>query len=503
MNTNNFLEIKNIYKRFKGVQALENVSVEIRKGEIHSIIGENGAGKSTLVKIITGVLAADSGKVLLEGKEIHHLSIEQLFDAGISAAYQESSLFENLTVAQNIFISELFNFRGFNLSWDKIIAKTENLLKDFNLQNIKPLDLVSELSPEPKQMLEIIKCINRNPKILCLDEPTASMSESGVELLFKIINKLKEQNKTILYISHNLDEILKISDRITVLRDGKKVKTLDINEADKKVLHQLMIGRSITQTYRKKTIFNNNLKPLLRVENLYDSDKLKNINFEVYPKEILGISGLVGAGRTELACAIFGINKIITGKVFYKEKLLTNLNPVKAVKNGIIYLPEDRKLMGLYLNQSIKVNVTSSNLNRITKCMILNSKKEKLLSGELLGNLDLKYSNLNQLAQKLSGGNQQKLLFGKCLFSQPELLILDEPTRGIDVGAKEEIYDLINKLVEQGLTIILISSEIEEICRLSDRVLVMVKGEIVDTFKGEKINEKDITSCYLQTEKRK
>jgi len=496
-----FLEIKNIYKKFRGVQALEDVSIDVKKGEIHSIIGENGAGKSTLIKIISGVVRADKGSVILEGEDIIHFSIKKLFSRGISASHQENSLFDNLTIAQNLFVGGFFKYNGVSFNWKKLIDDTIELLKSFGLNDLNPLEPVSELPPETRQIIEILKSIGRKPKVLCLDEPTAALNESGAQKFFKLLEELKAKGTTILYISHNLDEVLKISDRITVLRDGEKVKTIDIEEANKPVLHQLMIGRNIVQKLREKEAHIQE-NPILEIKDASDGDKLKDVSFKVYPGEVLGLAGLVGCGRTELAWLIFGLNPLKSGEIYYKGKLLGNMTPDKAIENGIMYLPEDRKLMGLFLSQDLKINITASKINKIQKNILIDFKKEKALTVDMLNDLGVKYTTLNQLALKLSGGNQQKVLFGKCLFTDPELLILDEPTKGIDVGSKEEIYELIEKLVEQGMTIILISSEIEEICKLSDRVIVMVKGQTKDEYEGDMINERDITSCYLQTETR-
>lgn len=500
--SDNFLAIKNLYKRFRGVQALADVSIAVKKGEIHSIIGENGAGKSTLIKIISGVVRADSGDILLEGKSIIDLSSIKLFNMGVSASYQENSLFDNLTVAQNLFISELYRYKGFNFSWKKLIDDTKKILDYFGISELNPLETVSELPPETRQIIEILKSINRKAKLLCLDEPTASLTENGARLFYNLLNNLKEKGITVLYISHNLNEVLDISDTITVLRDGEKVKTLNKKESDKDTLHQLMIGKSLIKKERQKVIHTEE-KPILKVRDAGDGDKLKNISFDVYPGEILGLAGLVGSGRTELAWLLFGLTPMKSGEIIYRDNLLTHLSPARAIKNGIMYFPEDRKLMGLFLGQDLKINITASKIDKITQKIIVDFKKEKKFSLDMLESLDVRYSTLNQLAMKLSGGNQQKLLFGKCLFADPELLILDEPTKGIDVGSKEEIYELIENLVDQGMTIILISSEVEEICRLADRVLIMVKGKIRDVYKGDKINEREVTSCYLQTEKRK
>jgi ABC-type sugar transport system ATPase subunit len=343
--------------------------------------------------------------------------------------------------------------------------------------------------------------VKDNAKLICLDEPTAPLTKEGAELLFSLLGSLKERGITIVYVSHNLDEVLRLSDRITVLRDGRKVDTVDGRKASESDLHDLMIGRSIERVRKTREGKIDYSKPLLRVEGLGDGTRVRDISFEVYRGEILGLTGLVGAGRSEAAWMIFGLTAREKGKVYVDDREIKHITPDTAIREGIYYLPEDRRLMGLFLNQNLVINTTISGLEKVTRRAVLDFKAERTLSEEAMSKLGVKYASLNQTAINLSGGNQQKLLFGKCLFAEPRIFLLDEPTKGIDVGSKEEIYKLIRTLADGGMAVVLISSEIEEICLLSDRVVVMGNGEILGTFEGDRINEREITTCYLQSAK--
>ncbi|MBC7333404.1 MAG: sugar ABC transporter ATP-binding protein, partial [Actinobacteria bacterium] len=486
------LEIKNISKKFKGVQALEDVSIDIARGEVHAIIGENGAGKSTLIKIISGVLKPNSGNIIFDGNDVTFMPPTKLFVKGISSSYQENSLFENLTVAQNLFIGKLYRHMGFTFDWEELLKEAQSLLNLFDLTEISPLDIVINLAPENRQILEILKALQRQPKILCLDEPTAALTETRVERLFNLIKDFKERGVTFIYVSHNLKEVLKISDRITVLRDGRKVDTIENKNVDEKNLHELMIGRPVVARLKKR-IHVESKNPILVANDIGDGKKLKNISFKIYPGEILGFAGLVGSGRTELAWLVFGLSKLESGYIIYNGQKYTQMTPSIAISKGIMYLPEDRKVMGLFLDQDLRLNVSAAALNKISNGIFINSEREKTQVIDMLRRIRVKYSSLSQTVVRLSGGNQQKVLFGKCLFTDPKLLILDEPTKGIDVGSKEEIYEIIRDLVERGVAIMLISSEVEEICRLCDRVVVMIEGQIEGIYKGDDINEKYIT----------
>jgi ribose transport system ATP-binding protein len=493
-----YYEICNIKKGFKGVIALDDVSVDIDRAEFHAVIGENGAGKSTLMKILSGVLEPDAGSVSLEGGDLSGLTANKLFQLGISATYQENSLFDNMTVTENLFISELYEHKSFGIDWKEEKNLTRELLNEFGYGNIDPATRISDLSPENRQIVEIIKAAKRDPKIICLDEPTASLTKDGIETLFGFLNKLKTSGVTLIYISHHLEEILRMSDRITVLRDGKKVKTLENKGLKKEDLHALMTGRNIQQLTKAKRVLDK--KPILKVTSLSDGRKIHGVDFSVTPGEILGITGLVGSGRSELAWLLYGITPRTGGVIRYKGKDIDKLTQARAKSMGIMYLPEDRQKMGLFLDQNLLLNVTASNISRVTRNGLLDFKKERIEGMALLEQMKVSYAHPTQNVTSLSGGNQQKVMFARCLYSKPDLIILDEPTRGIDVGAKQEIYELIETLAAEGLAVILISSEVEEIVLLSDRVLVIGDGTILDEFRGDAINEDAITRCYLEAE---
>ncbi|KPJ86230.1 MAG: hypothetical protein AMS17_13430 [Spirochaetes bacterium DG_61] len=498
-----FVKVEGLTKRFGGVLALDDVDLSIDRGEVHSIVGENGAGKSTFIKILSGIVKADGGEVYFEGGRITNAHPNRLFEIGISASFQETSLFDNLTVSENIFIGELYHHREFRVNWRTASGRAREMLADFGVGDIDPQEPVAHLSTEMKQIVEILKAVKVNAKLICLDEPTAPLTSRGTGLLFQLLGELKKKGITIIYVSHNLNEVLQISDRITVLRDGRKVDTVERKDAGESVLHDLMIGRSIERARKPRKGRVEYGRPALRVEGLSDGDKVMDISFEAYREEILGLTGLVGAGRSEVAWMIFGLTARRSGEVWVGGRRIEHLTPDAAIRAGIYYLPEDRRVMGLFLNQNLYINTTISKLEKVKKRLVLDFKREKALSEETMSRLGVKYASLNQIALNLSGGNQQKLMFGKCLFAEPEILILDEPTKGIDVGSKEEIYGLIRSLAHEGMAVVLISSEVEEICLLSDRVIVMGNGRTLGTFEGEHINEREITSCYLQTARSK
>ncbi len=492
------LEIQKISKSFGNVQVLDNVSLDVEAGEIHSIIGENGAGKSTFLKIIAGIIRPNSGSIFLNGENITGFNPSTLFKKGISVAFQEMSLFDNLSVAENLFIGKLYRYKNIYINKNKIYEDASELLDKFGINDLDPQKMVADISSEYKQIIEILKTIRSDAKVICFDEPTAALTKESAEKLFILLNELKKKGIAVIYVSHNFDEVLNLSDRITVLRDGKKINTINSEDANKDILHELVAGRPAR--YLKKEVVNIGKRedtPLLEVVNIGDGKKVFDISLSVYRGEILGITGLVGSGRSELAWLIFGIRERSSGSIFVRGKEMNHVSPDKMIEEGIYYLPEDRRTMGLFLNQNITMNVTISKLEKISNKGVINFGKERELTGELTKKLRVKYADFNQNVINLSGGNQQKLLFSKCLFTEPDVLILDEPTKGIDVGAKEEIYELIRKLAEEGLGIIVISSEVEEITLLSHKVFVMGEGKIIGTFQGKEINEANITSCYL------
>jgi ribose transport system ATP-binding protein len=493
-----FLEITGLSKRFGGVVALDGIDLSIVPGEIHSIIGENGAGKSTFLKIISGIVRADSGEVTFQGERITNADPNKLFSLGISAAFQETSLFDNLTVAENLFIGQLHERRAVTVDWRAATEEARQTLADFGIRDLDPRTPVGDLPAELRQVVEILKSVKPGAKVVSLDEPTSSLTKERVRLLFDLLHRLKQQGVTVLYVSHHLDEVLEISDRITVFRDAKKVGTITRAEASEPKLHEMMIGRALTHERAAVPVRAAGAVPVLQVSQVSDGAKVKGVSFEVFDGEVLGITGLVGAGRSELAWLLCGLAPKVAGTVTYRGEDITHITPGAVIRKGISYLPEDRRQLGLFPTQNLPVNTTVSSLKRLTKGLVLDFPRERELTRITLESLGVKYASLDQTALSLSGGNQQKLLLGKCLFTNPRLMILDEPTKGIDVGSKEEIYGLIRAMSSEGITVVVISSEVEEICLLSHRVLVMGNGRIIGSFTGDQINESSITACYLQ-----
>jgi ribose transport system ATP-binding protein len=494
-----FLEITGLSKRFGGVVALDGIDLSILPGEIHSIIGENGAGKSTFLKIISGIVRADSGEVTFQGERITHADPNRLFALGISAAFQETSLFDNLTVTENLFLGRLWGHRGATIDWRAATEEARRILAEFGVTDIDVAAKAGQLSAELRQVLEILKAVKAGAKVISLDEPTASLTDAHIGHLFDLLRRLKAQGVTIIYVSHRLNEVLTLSDRITVFRDGAKVGTIERAGVSEGVLHAMMVGRALTSQRAEVPARAADEPAIMKVRGLSDGVKVRDVSFEVFAGEVLGIAGLVGAGRSEVAWMLTGLLPKHAGEVEYRGNDLTRVTPQDAIRQGIFYLPEERRQMGLFLSQNLAINTTISKLEKLTRGIVLDSAREKSLAGGALERIGVRYASLDQTALSLSGGNQQKLLLGKCLFTEPQLLILDEPTKGIDVGSKEEIYRLIGELSHQGMTVIVISSEVEEICLLSHRVLVMGDGRIIGTFTGDEINESSITACYLQT----
>jgi ABC-type sugar transport system ATPase subunit len=493
-----FLESTGLTKRFGGLLALDGIDLEFLPGEIHSIIGENGAGKSTFLKILSGIVRADAGDIFFEGRRITHFRPNQLSTLGISAAIQETSLFENLTVTENLYVGNLYRQRSPVVNWKAANVQARQILADFGWPGIDPQALVGDLTAEDRQILEILKAVKANARVISLDEPTASLTQAGVRQLFALLQRLKQAGITILYVSHHLNEVLEISDRISVFRDGRKVGTVIKDQATEKLLHEMMIGRAIMHEQRTVAPAHDTT-PLLQVNGLTDGSKVQGVSFEVRKGELLGITGLVGAGRSELAWLLFGLMPKTGGSVHFEGADISRISPEEAIRRGIFYLPEDRRKMGLFLTQDLPFNTSIARLDRVRRGFIIDSQTEASLTSKMLERMGVKYSSSAQWALNLSGGNQQKLMLGKGLFGEPKLLILDEPTRGIDVGSKEDIYQLIRQLADEGMTVIFISSEVEEVCRLTQRVLVMGEGKIIGSFTGDEINENRITACYLQT----
>lgn len=493
MDTKNLLTLENIVKTYSGVTVLHGVSLKVKKGEVHALVGANGAGKSTLIKTISGAITPDSGKIIFEGKEYDAMNPQLSGSLGIEIIYQEFNLVPSLTVAENIFLgnkigsSVLVNFKLMQ-------AKADEILKQFNL-DIKSTDLVKNLSVAYKQIVEIAKALGRELKLLVLDEPTAPLTNTEVQVLFRLVKELKVRGVSIIYISHRLEEVFELSDRITVLRDGHKIVTLNTEETNRKELINYMINSELGDEYPQR-IGRAKEEVLLKVEKLCGNG-FKDISFQVRKGEILGITGLVGAKRTEIVRAIFGADKLDSGKIYYKGEQVHIKTPYDAVAMGITMVPEDRKTQGVVLNLGIDWNLTLASWDQISKYFVIDKKKEMSLVERYRKAVSIKMNSIDQPVSSLSGGNQQKVVVSKWLASNPELIIFDEPTRGIDVGAKKEIYNLINKLADEGIGVILISSEMDEMIGLSDRMIILSEGTItgeLDKWEFDKKRALDLAS---------
>ncbi|HBL81148.1 MAG TPA: D-xylose ABC transporter ATP-binding protein [Clostridiales bacterium] len=474
------LEMTGIEKRFPGVHALKNCHFDLKKGEIHALIGENGAGKSTLMKILTGVYGKDGGTILYNGEEINVTTPKEAQNLGISIIHQELNLMPDLTAAQNIFIGrEATKLGGLYLSELKQNRAAKSLFELLNL-DLDPKTKVRDVTVAKQQMIEIAKALSFNSKILIMDEPTAALTESEIRELFKIIAGLKEQGVGIVYISHRMEELFEISDRITVMRDGEYIATKTTAETSMDEIIRLMVGRTIYEPPKEASHVKGN-DVVLEVKNLNAGKEVKDVSFSLRRGEILGFAGLMGAGRTETARAVFGADKIDSGEIFINGKKAHIRSPKDAVKHGIGYLSEDRKQFGLALGMNIEANTVLANYENFNTGGIVNDKKAAEAAKKYVDMLKTKTPSTKQLVGNLSGGNQQKVVIAKWLCRDCDILIFDEPTRGIDVGAKSEIYKLLTDLAEQGKSIIMISSELPEILRMSDRVVVMCEGRITGT----------------------
>jgi ribose transport system ATP-binding protein len=481
------LSLSNITKTYPGVKALDDVSIQFDKGEVHAIMGENGAGKSTLIKTIAGAIEPDSGEIIIGDKVFGKLNPQQSIANGISVIYQEFNLFESLTAAENIFIGEklsdkpIVDYKGMN-------QKAKQIFDKFNV-DIDPNAQVQSLSPAYKQIVEISKAIHKNSKIIIMDEPTAPLTMAEVESLFNVIEELKQNGITIIYISHRLDEIYTIADRVSIMRDGKYITTRNIVDTNRNELISLMVGRELKNSYPVAAIQPTNV--VMKVKNL-SGNGIKNVSFHVKEGEILGFAGLVGAGRTELMRLIYGADKVEAGEIFIKGNKVKIKSPAQALQLGIGLIPEDRKLHGAFLGNSISWNICISNIKKIAKYGVVNRKVEKKQGEEYQDKLKIKTPSLEQKVMNLSGGNQQKVVLAKVLAASTDVLIFDEPTRGIDVGAREEIYQLMRELSNQGKALIMVSSDMEELLGMSDRILVVSKGELVGEVTKSEYNQERI-----------
>ncbi|MCC8025708.1 MAG: sugar ABC transporter ATP-binding protein [Clostridium sp.] len=483
--------MKDIQKSFSGIKALKNINFELRKGEVHALLGENGAGKSTLIKILSGIYQADGGSIEIDGKTI---SIHNPLDAikqGIAVIHQELILADNMSIAENIFMGRercnKFGFIDFKAAEREVQERLDLLGID-----LKAATVISKLSTPQKQVVEIVKALTYHAKIVIMDEPTASLSNKEIEMLFSIIEQLKEQHISIIYISHRMEEIFHISDRVTVIRDGEYVDTLKTKDTDADELVRLMVGRQISDYYShtKRKLD----QVVLEAEGICTPDKLKDVTIKLHKGEILGLSGLVGAGRTELARAIFGIDRIESGVIKINGRPAAIQSPGDAIKNGIVLIPESRKEEGLILGNTVGFNITITVLEEFIKFIHVKQAREQEIIHTFFSKLSIKASSPRQAVGLLSGGNQQKAVVAKWLATRPDIIIMDEPTRGIDVGAKAEIYALMDELAKQGTSIIMISSELPEVLGMSDRIYVMNNGRIATCLDGAEATQENIMS---------
>ncbi|NOV01097.1 ATP-binding cassette domain-containing protein [Paenibacillus sp. LMG 31457] len=484
--------MEGIDKHFPGVQALSSCQFELNPGEVHALVGENGAGKSTMMKILTGIYQKDGGRLLLKGQEVHIPDTKSAQLLGISIIHQELNLIPDLTIAQNMFIGrEPRKSLRFLLHEKKMNDDTAELLKHLNL-NLDPRMKISELSVAKQQMIEIAKALSFNSEVLIMDEPTAALTETEINELFRMIEKLRRNGVGIVYISHRMEELRRISDRITVMRDGRYIATVPTRETSMDTIISMMVGREI-QVEKSPRLQAGSKQNVLEVRNLGRGNVFKEISFTVHAGEIVGVAGLMGAGRTEVARAIFGADRMDTGDVYMNGKKVSIRGTHDAVKHGIGYLSEDRKRYGLVVDMELGANIALPSLKKFRNSFgWMRDGSIERISGQYVEALKIKTPSVQQKAKFLSGGNQQKVVIGKWLHRDCQVLIFDEPTRGIDVGAKSEIYALLEDLAKQGKAILMISSELPEILRLSHRVLVMCEGRITGELPGELANQEEI-----------
>ena len=465
------LSMRNITKRYPGVVALNRVSIEIEPGEVHALVGENGAGKSTLIKVLSGAISNDEGEIQIGDKVFPHMTTQLAKANGIAVVYQECSLIPSLTVAENIYLGQRF---GPLVNRKLLQEKAQETFTHLGIK-INPDVQVERLSSAYKQLVEIVKAVSQNAEIVVMDEPTAQLTVDEVEMLYDIIRKLKSDGITVIYISHRMDEIFKITDRVTVMRDGQYITTLETGATNRAELISYMVGRTLSADYPHSTSpVGEVVLELQNVSGNGDTD----ISLSLHRGEILGLGGLVGAGRTELARLIFGAERLEAGKILINGQNVVLKQPADAIAHGIGYIPEDRKLQGCFLNNSIRWNISIMSLKQTGTNHLVNEKNEAAQAVKYRDLLRIKTPSIEQLTGNLSGGNQQKVVIAKVLATQSDILIFDEPTRGIDVGARAEIYELMVQLVEEGKSIIMISSDMEELLGMSDRIIVLCEGKI-------------------------
>jgi ABC-type sugar transport system ATPase subunit len=482
------LELVDVSKAFPGVQALSNVTLRLLPGEVHALVGENGAGKSTLMKILSGAYPRDAGRILLDGQEVQIHTPNDALKLGIVTIYQESNLALEMDVAENIFMGRAPRRSGVFVDWRSLERSTQALLDELDA-GFGPRQLVKELSPAQRQMVEIAKALSIQAKVIVLDEPTAALTEREVDILFQVVRRLKEKGVSVIYISHRLVEIFQVADRVTVLRDGLWVATNLVKDINEDMLVMQMVGRQIENLYTTEQ------RPIgdvvLAVEDL-SGKGFNRVSFEVRAGEIVGLFGLVGSGRTDVMRALFGAEPARSGKVTLQGRALSIHSPRDAIQAGLALAPEDRKSDGLVLGLPVRANISLPSLRRLARLLFIRSRAEKAMAREYIQSLDIRCPSPETQAQSLSGGNQQKVVIAKWLARHPQLLILDEPTRGIDVSGKAEVHRLMNQLAAQGVAILMVSSELPEILGMSDRVIVMREGRLVGELQRSEASEERV-----------
>ena len=489
MSEQYLLEMKHICKSFPGVKALQDVSLQLKAGEIHALLGENGAGKSTLIKVLGGIYIAEEGEIYIEGKKVEIGGVKDAQANGIAIIHQELVLVPYMTVAENIFLGREHG-KGRFVNKESMNKEAQTLLDQYQM-NINAETLSKDLTIAQQQMVEIVKAISFNSKILVMDEPTSSISDKEVGFLFETMRTLTKKGVGIIYISHKMSELEEICDRVTVMRDGTYVGTKEVKDTSKDELVAMMVGRELTNYYTRD--FGSSDEVVLKCENIADGKMARGASFEVHKGEIIGFAGLVGAGRSEVMKCIFGLTKNSTGDIYMEGKKIEIHSPIDAVKYGIALVPENRKQEGLYKVQSVKFNSTIQVLKDFIKGIRVDLDKEEKITQDYIDMMSTKTPSQEQMIGNLSGGNQQKVMIGRWLATNPKVLILDEPTRGVDVGAKSEIYAIMNELAKQGMAIIMISSELPEILNMSDRIYVMREGKIRGCFHhSEGVTQEDI-----------
>ena len=467
------VELKNITKTYPGVVALNDVSLGFKPGEVHAICGENGAGKSTLIKVMAGAATPEEGEIFVNGEKITAMDPGLSRQLGIEVIYQELILAPHVSVAENIYMGTRFG-KSIVVDWNTMNEKAQSILDSMDITAFKATDIVENLKTANRQLVAIAKAISMNVKFLIMDEPTAPLGEHEVQVLLRIVKELKKKGVTIVYVSHRLDEVFKISDRVSVFRNGQWIKTMITCDTDKNELIKLMVGRDIGSTYPERNSKIGDV--VLEAKNIV-AEGVKNVSFSVRAGEVLGIGGLVGSGRSELVNTIFGAQKMQSGEIFIKGKKVDINSPSKAIENGIGLIPEDRKLHGLMLEKDVGFNLSICILETISKYCVVDFKTEEQKQREIIERLRIKLPHAGVLAKTLSGGNQQKVVLAKWLLAEADVLIFDEPTRGVDVGAKQEIYQLINELTDKGMAVIMVSSDMEELMGVPDRIIVLHEGE--------------------------